>query len=238
MNTANRVTVNVAKMGTKSRPSGVAPFFADDETPDKVLILDPELVREFIQDRRERGIDQYDEVWEGVYIVPPLANLPHQELIAALIMILFNIIKLEGRGRVFPGANVSDRRRGWKRKFRAPDVVVVLDDGQAVDCDTHLMGGPDFLIKIQSPRDDTGEKIPFYSEIRVRDLLVIARDSRQLQLYRHDGQKLVPVQPSAFQRGKWLVSKVVPLAFRQKALRGGPVVEVQRTDGIAGHWTV
>jgi hypothetical protein len=237
MQTANKVTGKLKGLRRTSQRS-VARSLFEQEVPTKLLILDRALIRELIQDRQEQGVDWYDEVWEGVYIVPPLANVPHQGLVAGLTGILFNAITLEARGRVFPGANVSDRRTGWKRKFRAPDVVVVLNDSLVVDCGTHLMGGPDFLTEIQSPGDQTEEKIPFYSQLRVRELLVIQRDTRQLQLYRHDGQTLKPVEPSTFRGGKWLVSAVVPLAFRRKVLRGKPLTEVQRTDGAPGHWTV
>lgn len=214
------------------------PFFTKNEMPNKLLILDPELIREFIQERRDQGTDRYDEVWEGVYIVPPLATNAHQGLTVALAAIAYNVITLEGRGTAYAGANVSDRRFGWKRKFRAPDLVVVLFGSRAVDCNTHWMGGPDFLVEVQSPGDQTQEKIPFYSEIGVRELLIVHRDTRRLRLYRHDGTKLVPAKPTDFQGGKWLVSEVVPLAFRRKAARSGALTEIQPTDGVPGIWTV
>jgi Uma2 family endonuclease len=206
--------------------------------PDKLLILDRDLIREFIQERHELGIDASDEVWEGVYIVPPLATIPHQRLATGLAVILYTVMTLEGKGDVQAGANVSDRRFGWKRKFRAPDVVVVLTPSRAVDCNTHYMGGPDFLIEVQSPGDQTDEKIPFYGQIGVQELLIVHRDTRELRLYRHNGQELVQVKPSDLQGGKWLVSTIVPLAFRRKVLRSGPLTEVQRTDDVAGNWTV
>jgi Putative restriction endonuclease len=204
----------------------------------EVRILDPALSREVIRQRQERGIDKYDEVWEGVYIVPPLAINPHQDLATALAAIGFIVITLEGHGRVEAGANVSDRRSGWEHNFRDPDVVVVLDGSRAVDCRTHWMGGPDFLIEVRTPGDETEEKIQFYSRIQVRELLVIHRDTRELRLYRHDGQELRLVEPSDFRGKKWLVSAVVPLAFRRKAQRGEPATEVRRTDKRTGSWTV
>jgi Uma2 family endonuclease len=206
--------------------------------PKKLLILDQELVREFIQERRDWGVDQHDEVWEGVYIAPPLATNPHQDLVADLTVILHIVIKSEGRGRVFPGVNVSDRRLGWKRRFRAPDVVVALNNTRAVDCNTHWIGGLDFLVEVQTPGDESLEKIPFYSEIGVQELLIVHRDPRQLRLYRHNGRKLLQVKPSNYQGAAWLVSAIVPLAFRRKVLRSGAITEVQRTDGTPGSWTV
>ncbi len=145
--------------------------------------------------------------------------------------LLFSVITLEGRGRVQPGANVSDRRDGWEHNYRAPDVVVVLNDTRAIDCGTHWLGGPDFLVEIQSPGDETDEKLPFYTGLQVREILIVQRDTRELRLYRPDGEKLVPVAPSAFQGGKWLVSEVVPFAFRRRGMRRRPRTEVCRTDG-------
>ncbi|MCC6419134.1 MAG: Uma2 family endonuclease [Gemmataceae bacterium] len=204
----------------------------------EVRILDPLFARAFIEARQQRDIDQYDEMWEGVYVVPPLANIDHQDLALDLAVILHSVVKLERRGRVEAGANVSDRREGWEDNFRVPDVVVVLHDGRAEHCGTHWMGGPDFLIEIESRKGEAQEKIPFYSKLKVRELLIIHRDTRELQLYRHSGRKLGAVKPSAHAGGKWLVSQVVPLAFRCGGAAESPVTEVARTDGQAGSWAV
>jgi Uma2 family endonuclease len=204
----------------------------------KVLILDPELARALIVERQKRGIDKYDEVWDGVYVMPATASNPHQELVLSLCIILGQSIGAPQGGVVLPGANVSDRRKGWESSHRCPDVVVVLQGSRAVDCTTHWFGGPDFLVEIQSPNDDTEQKIPFYSRIGVRELLNIQRDTRRLRLFRHDGQQLTLVEPSDFQGQKWLVSEVVPLAFRQKASRRHPRTELRRTDGQDGSWIV
>jgi Uma2 family endonuclease len=200
-------------------------------------IREPGIIRQLIQERQERGIDKYDEVWDGVYVMPALPTNPHQGVVLDLSVILHQVIVQEGRGRVLAGANVSDRRRNWERNFRGPDIVVVLNGSRAVDCITHWLGGPDFLVEVQSPRDDTDEKIPFYSAIQVRELLIVHRDTRVLRLYRHDGQQLVLVEPADLQGKDWLASAVVPLAFRRTGRRRGRT-EVRRTDGAPGHWTV
>ncbi len=204
----------------------------------EVRILDPLLIDAFIRDRQQRGIDGPDETWEGVYTVPPIAGNPHQSLVGFLTGILFNVITLEGRGEVQPGANVSDRRDGWEQSFRGPDVVVALTDCPAVNCGSHWMGGPDFLIEVETPGDETEEKIPFYGKLKVRELLIVHRDTRAVRLYRHNGRKLVQVKLSSHVGGKWLVSNVVPLAFRRTGSEDAPAVEICRTDGQAGNWTV
>src|SRR5262245_25045653 len=104
------------------------------ERTGEVRILDPGLCREYIRRRQEQGNDKYDEVWNGVYVVPPLANNPHQQLVLDLAVVLYGVVMGEGLGRVLAGANVSDRRSQWEHNFRGPDVVVVLKDSRAIDC--------------------------------------------------------------------------------------------------------
>jgi hypothetical protein len=204
----------------------------------EMRILDPDLCRAIIRQRQRQGIDRHDEVWQGVYVVPPLANNPHQRLVLDFSTVCSSVVGPVIKGEVLPGANVSDRHEGWEQHFRAPDVVVVLAGSQAVDCNTHWMGGPDFLIEIQSPGDDTEEKIPFYSELRVRELLIVQRDSRHLRLLRHDGHSLVEVGQSGPTPNRWLKSQVLPLAFRWIATDQGPRIQVKRTDGKRKIWTI
>jgi Uma2 family endonuclease len=204
----------------------------------KALILDPVLVRELIRDRQNRGIDKYDEVWDGVYVMPAMASNPHQDLVLELCVIFHEVIVRENRGRVQPGANVSDRRKGWEDNHRCPDIVIVLENSRAVDCTTHWFGGPDFLVEIQSPGDDSEKKIPFYSKIAVQELLIIHRDERTLRLYRHNGQELVLIGESSQASKKWLTSEVIPLAFRWKANKNNPGTEVKRTHGKKQTWLV
>jgi Uma2 family endonuclease len=134
--------------------------------------------------------------------------------------------------------NVSDRGRDWKKNYRVPDLVIVLKNSRAVSHGTHVQGGPDFLVEIESPGDDSEEKVPFYGQLGVRELLLIDRDKRTLRLLRLEGQELVLVPASPLAGKRWLVSAVLPLAFRRKTEGGKPVTEVRRTDGPPGLWVV
>jgi Uma2 family endonuclease len=202
------------------------------------LIKDAGLLDSIIKERKRLGIDRYDEVWEGMYVMPSMPNNAHQELLDDLGDVLTEVVKQAGLGKKFQGANVSDRRKRWKQNYRVPDMVVVLNNSRAVDCGTYFFGGPDFLVEVESPGDDTEEKVPFYSKIGVRELLIIHRDSRALRLLRHDERELVLVKPSLFEGKEWLVSEVLPLAFRQTRMKSVPRTQVRRTDGKPGLWTV
>ena len=46
-----------------------------------VLINDRDIYRDLLRQRRKLGHDRYDEVWDGVYVMPTSPNLAHQELV-------------------------------------------------------------------------------------------------------------------------------------------------------------
>jgi len=204
----------------------------------RLLIRDAGLVDQLIQERKRKGLDLYDEVWEGMYVMPSMPSLAHQELVHDLDAIFDEVVKRPGLGQVYPGANVSDRGSDWKSNYRVPDVVILLKTSPAISHSTHIQGGPDFLVEIESPGDDTEEKVPFYSKIGVRELLIIHRDKRLLRLLRLEGEELVLVKPSPLEGKEWLVSTVLPLAFRRGMSKGRPRTLVRRSDDKAGRWTV
>ena len=79
------------------------------------------------------------------------------------------------------------------------------------------------------------EKLPFYAAIGVREVLVVERDTRELQLFRLVRKKLAEVEPD----GGALVSDVVPLSFRRvESKKAGPRLEVRRTSGRKKVWLV
>lgn len=48
-----------------------------------MLIYDSAMSDALVAERREQGTDKYDEVWNGLYVVSPLANTEHQDLVMA-----------------------------------------------------------------------------------------------------------------------------------------------------------
>jgi Uma2 family endonuclease len=173
-----------------------------------------------------------------MYVMPSMASNSHQRLVGDLDEVFREVVKKAGLGQSYPGANVSDRRTGWERNYRIPDLLVVLNESRAIDCDTHFFGGPDFLVEVESPGDETEEKVPFYGRIGVRELLIVHRDKRTLRLLRLQGEELVLVEPTLLDGKEWLVSAVLPLAFRRTTSKGTPRTLVRRTDAQPGRWTV
>ena len=60
------------------------------------------------------------------------------------------------------------------------------------------------LVEIESPGDDSEEKVPFYGQLGVRELLLIHRDKRTLRLLRLAEQELVLVPASVLEGKRWL----------------------------------
>src|SRR5207302_5567904 len=75
------------------------------------LILDGELLDLIVQERKRKGIDLYDEVWDGTYVIPSPPTLLQQKLVGDLGDVLREVVRSSGGGQTYPGVNVSDRRK-------------------------------------------------------------------------------------------------------------------------------
>ncbi|MEO6811307.1 MAG: Uma2 family endonuclease, partial [Isosphaeraceae bacterium] len=120
-----------------------------------VVVLDPIEVQDYLQRRETSDASQYDEVWDGVTIVSPIANDEHQEIATRLSGVFFITVDLSGLGKIRTGTNISDRDADWMRNYRVPDVAVFLQDTAARNLGTHWVGGPDFAVEIISSHDWT-----------------------------------------------------------------------------------
>lgn len=196
------------------------------------LVRDREIGEQVARERVVEGADRFDEVWDGTYIVMVQPNNEHQYYVGDLSFVFSSLVRSRLRGKVLPGTNVSDRVVGWKTNYRCPDIAVVLEGGKAVDHDTFWFGGPDFLVEVVSEDDGTREKIPFYSKIQVRELLIVERDPWRLELLRHDGVELKSVGIATADNGVVLTSEALGITFRMSSrAQERPLIEIRTLDG-------
>ena len=201
------------------------------------VVLDRGLAEQLREERAAARSDRWDEVWEGTYMMVPLPNIEHQDFVIRLAAIFRDTLGWDSDDIVLPGANVSDRQKDWEHNYRCPDVVVYRAGTHAKNCGTHWYGGPDLAVEVVSEDDRTRDKIPFYSKVGTRELLVIDRDPWSLELLRLSAKKLRSVGVSSGKRGRILQSRVLPLSFRLVSGQRRPTIEVVRsTDGKT--WTV
>jgi Uma2 family endonuclease len=189
------------------------------------LILDRRWEEELREERAVAGSDRWDEVWEGTYMMTPLPNLEHQELVSGFVDVLWEALG-RGQAMVYPGANVSDREIGWQHNYRCPDVAVYLAGNPAKKCEAHWCGGPDFAIEIASEDDRTRDKIPFYALVGTRELLIVDRDPWTLELLRFNNSELLSTGKSSLESPSALRSEVLPLSFRLIGSDDRPSIQV------------
>jgi Uma2 family endonuclease len=182
----------------------------------KAVILDPWLTERLMAERRAKGLDRWDEVWGGVCHMAPAPNLEHQRIERELLVIFHEAVIRVGIGEVFHEVNVANPEGGME-DFRIPDLVVLLPESYDKMQGMFIAGGPDFIMEIHSPGDETYEKLPWYSEQGVREALIIDRDTKALSLYRRQGDQLVEVTSAS----TGVESQLLPLRF-----------EVVEEDGI------
>ncbi len=198
-----------------------------------LMILDERVAEQLLAERRARGGDHHDEVWDGVYMMSPLPNNEHQILVALLTSALQMTVGWTGLGDVLPGANITDLEEDWVRNYRCPDVVVFLKEGRAINRETQFFGGPDFAVEIVSEYDRSREKLPFYARVGVRELLLVDRDPWVLELFRLQDDRLMPVGRSTLENPDVLASAVLSLSFGLVAGEARPKIALAHEDGIA-----
>jgi Uma2 family endonuclease len=195
------------------------------------LILDADFEAQALAQRRALGLDRYDEVWDGVYVMAPLANNEHQRVATKLSAVLERLGE-ELNAEVLWGGNVSDRRDDWTTNYRCPDNAVFMADSPAENLSTHWLGGPDFAVEIISPKDKTWDKLDFYASVNTRELLIIDREPWKLSLLRLAGDKLVLAGESIPAENIAIASAVLPIALQLVSRENEkPVIEVRHHDG-------
>ena len=150
---------------------------------------DEETMERVIADRKERGLDRFDEVWEGEYVLMNAPSNKHQLLVGRLTAALTVLIDRDGHDFILPGANVSDRI-DWRINHRIPDVLVYLAGNPAENRGSFFLGGPDLAIEIVSPGDRTYQKFDFYAAVGVRELVVVDEPLDRFTLHRLSDGKL------------------------------------------------
>ena len=184
-----------------------------------MLEVDPSL----LEQRRRLGLDRRDEMWEGVLHMALAPANEHQRILDELIMFLGPLLKAAGRGVLRSGINVFDEASS-SESYRIPDLTFVAAGREALfAADGIRGGGPDVVIEIRSPNDESYEKLPFYAKLGVREAIIVDRDTKQTEIIRRVGDRYEPVTPDA---DGSVASEVLGVCF---ALLDGPRLLVTDT---------
>ena len=97
--------------------------------------------------------------------------------------------------------------------IRIPDLSFIAEGREAiVQEDGTRGGGPDGVIEIRSPHDETYDKLPFFAAIGTREVVVIDRDTKRTEIFPLAGPQYVALQAD---REGWLLSEVMNVRFRR-----------------------
>ena len=167
-------------------------------------ITDEELAQ-----RRARGLDRRDEMWDGVLHMTPAPNVEHQRILDELIAFLTRHLSTTGRGTLRSGINVFRA----PQDYRIPDLTFIAAGHEPVLHENGVReGGPDAVIEIRSLEDETYEKLPFFAAIGTQEVVVIDRDTKQPVIFRLAGSQYVALQVD---RDGWLLSETMRVRFRK-----------------------
>jgi len=170
------------------------------------------LREEELAERRSKGLDRWDEMWEGVLHMTPTPNVEHQRIVTEVVVFLRPHLRNTGRGTLIAGINVF-REASAAADYRIPDLTfVAAGREQLLQVDGVRGGAPDAVIEIRSSGDETSEKLPFYAALGITEVIVCHCDTKEPEIFRLAGSEYVLLQPDS---DGWLASTTLSVRLRR-----------------------
>lgn len=177
----------------------------------KAVLLDvPDAL---LDERRAKGLDKMDEMWDGVVHMVPPAGSAHGGVGTDLLLVLGPVARTLGLRPFADGTGVFRTAKDYRvpdQQFVRPELVTPRG----------VEGAVEFLVEIRSPRDETYEKLDWYAARGVREVLIVEPLTRAVELYVTRGGRLLPLSPDA---DGALTSSVLGLRF---ATVDGPLLRI------------
>ena len=138
----------------------------------------------FLDERHRLGHDHQDEMWEGVLHMVPQPSGRHQRLAYELGAVLLPLAKAKGLvGLQEPAVY----RPGGTQSWRIPELGYCRPENYSEE--RGIEGRAELVVEIRSPYDETYDKLPFYAETGCQEVLVIDRDSCEVELFTLDDEQ-------------------------------------------------
>jgi hypothetical protein len=129
--------------------------------------------------RRQAGVDRLDEVWQGVHHMVPAPGFEHAWVAQQLAVLLHGPALAAGLVPTMHEFNVGESADD----FRVPDGGLHRPGAAGVWHATAAL-----VVEILSPGDESREKLPFYAEHAVEEVLLVDPYGRTVTwLVLHDG---------------------------------------------------
>ena len=131
-----------------------------------------------LEERRRLGIDPFDEVWAGVLHMVPPPSSRHQRLGHELGEALLPLAREKGLVAMHEAGLFRPDTEGTD--FRVPDLVYARPEQVS---DRGVEGRAELVVEVLSPGDETYDKLPFYAEMGVQEVLVADPTTSQVELF-------------------------------------------------------
>jgi Uma2 family endonuclease len=153
-----------------------------------------EVPQALLDERRAKGLDKSDEMWEGeLHMVPP-PSMDHQRLGAELFLVLGPLAKARGLVPLYDPTGLF--RPGVDHDWRVPDQMYAAPESASP---RGIEGGAALVVEILSPHDETYAKLSWYAEVGVGEVLVIDPDTRRVELFANRDGRMEAVEPAHVQ---------------------------------------
>ena len=154
----------------------------------RVLSTDPPPaeIETLLERRRRSGIDRFDELWDGVLHMAPMAHSRHGKVQAQLFEFLGPLARSAGM------STCGEFNVGEQNDFRIPDGGLLIPGSHAVFHATAAL-----VFEVLSPGDETFEKLPFYAAHGVEEVLILDPEERTVQWLALSGGEYLPAEQSS-----------------------------------------
>ncbi len=129
-----------------------------------VLGPPPPELRTLIERRRQAGLDRLDEVWQGVRHMVPAPSIEHADVAQQLGELLGPLARAAGLKPTMHEFNLGES----EEDFRVPDGGLHRPPVSGVWHSTAAL-----VVEILSPDDESRQKLPFYAEHHVDEVLLV-----------------------------------------------------------------
>jgi hypothetical protein len=147
--------------------------------PTLVLGTPPPELEALLERRRRAGVDRLDEVWQGVRHMVPGPSIEHADISQQLAVLLDGPARAAGLRPTMSEFNLGES----EHDFRVPDGGLHRPGASGVWQATAAA-----VIEILSPDDESAQKLPFYADHGVDEVLLVDPASRTVTwLALHDG---------------------------------------------------
>lgn len=122
------------------------------------------------------------EVVNGVLYLSPAPNMGHQRIVGKIFYYLVTHVDLPGLGQVYQASTDVELNPG---DVVQPDVFVVLNPHLDRVTPSRLIGAPDLVVEVASPRTarhDLSEKLYAYARVEVPEYWIVNPDAQTIEV--------------------------------------------------------